>query len=461
MNSVAALHASKVRGKPSQHNGSMLTARVAAVRLEELACMLVLAFYAVSGYLAGISPHQPTEMTNAPVTRLTFVAGIGSQVIVNAMVCLLVAARWHLLTRSLATIRHPILLQLLALFSLYVAASAAWSQDPALSFRRAVPFCMAALFGVFLSVRFSVPRQLALFTTVMLMLALLSAAVALFFPAVGLDASAGHAADWQGVFTQKNACGRAMVFASAAALALEARVMRKLALLSVFTAVLVMSGSRAAWLLDAAVLVAALACTAVRRTALRSRPAVLGLFAAAGAAMALSAGGNLPALVMLFGRDATLSGRTAIWEEVWHAIVKHPWLGYGFSAFWQGLHGESFQVIVALQFVLVHAHNGFLEVWLELGAAGLVLFLLCYLGALRLCLRQLSRGESGLWPALCLMLTLLYNLDESSLLIFNGIYWVLFVSVAAALARQQLQTAPPISRAALPLRDWNLCTRRP
>ena len=35
----------------------------------------------------------------------------------------------------------------------------------------------------------------------------------------------------------------------------------------------------------------------------------------------------------LFGKDATLTGRTVIWRYAWRAIQEHPWAGYGPGGF--------------------------------------------------------------------------------------------------------------------------------
>ncbi len=132
----------------------------------------------------------------------------------------------------------------------------------------------------------------------------------------------------------------------------------------------------------------------------------------------------------MVGRDATLTGRTAIWQQVWVSILKHPLLGYGFSAFWQGMKGESYNVILALRFVLFHAHNGFLEIWLELGAVGLLFFGLGYVRAWRKLLPLLVMREQKecAWMLYVLVLALFYDLDENTLLTFNGLFWVLYVA---------------------------------
>ena len=51
--------------------------------------------------------------------------------------------------------------------------------------------------------------------------------------------------------------------------------------------------------------------------------------------------GSGPEVFRLLDRSPDLTGRTDLWDAVLVSISKRPWLGYGFSAFWQGTNGES------------------------------------------------------------------------------------------------------------------------
>jgi O-antigen ligase len=126
-------------------------------------------------------------------------------------------------------------------------------------------------------------------------------------------------------------------------------------------------------------------------------------------------------LFTLLGKDVTLTGRTEIWSAVLDSIAKRPLLGYGYQAFWLGLQGESYRVILAVSWVLAQAQNGFLDVMLEMGVAGLTIVLLVFGFAFRdgvVCLFQ-SRDQAQLraveWYLAIVVLTLFYNLDESFL----------------------------------------------
>ena len=52
--------------------------------------------------------------------------------------------------------------------------------------------------------------------------------------------------------------------------------------------------------------------------------------------LAYSISAYLPAIVAVYGKDVTLSGRTEIWSAVWRAIENRPFTGYGIDAAFQG-----------------------------------------------------------------------------------------------------------------------------
>lgn len=402
------------------------------IPVEDLVCSVLFAFFAMQGSIPGIAPGQALEMTAAAPTGLTTIGGIASQAIAYTLIIVLVLRRPRLILRQIAA--HPWLI-LPGLLALLAVASSAWSLDPLLTFRRSLPFALAGLFGLYFSARFSLPRQLAILRLTMIALAAATIAIVFLNPALGLDHSTGHAADWQGVFTQKNACGRIMVFATAVILFGERITPPRIAALALFLFVLVMSGSRAAWIIEAALLLLWIAVAIARRTSPRVR-LVLAVTApliivASGSALIL----NVHRLAPLLGRDPTLSGRAAIWAQVAHSIAQRPFLGYGYNAFWRGMQGPSFQIAASVHFIVVHAHNGFLEIALELGFAGFILFAFTWLHAWLKIWPLWMHGpiDRIAWPLAVIALIALCNLDENTLLLYNGLFWVLYIAALATI----------------------------
>jgi exopolysaccharide production protein ExoQ len=78
-----------------------------------------------------------------------------------------------------------------------------------------------------------------------------------------------------------------------------------------------------------------------------------------------------PSLVQSLGRDATFSGRTTIWH-ILPTFVRNPWLGAGYETFLMGPRLVQLKAIIDKTFQ--EAHNGYLEVWLNLGWIGVFFF---------------------------------------------------------------------------------------
>jgi exopolysaccharide production protein ExoQ len=74
------------------------------------------------------------------------------------------------------------------------------------------------------------------------------------------------------------------------------------------------------------------------------------------------------------GRDASLSGRDALWSIVFNEGKQHPVFGKGYGAFWtEGKGRELVQTWNPRQ-----SHNAYLDVWLDLGILGLIGVGLCF-----------------------------------------------------------------------------------
>jgi O-antigen ligase len=119
-------------------------------------------------------------------------------------------------------------------------------------------------------------------------------------------------------------------------------------------------------------------------------------------------GSNLASFTSSLGRDTTLTGRTEVWSDVIPMISAQPVLGYGFGSFWTDAR--------RLQYDIPTAHNGYLDILLELGALGLVIYVFWLLSCTRRLGRALTRDYD--WAALALsflVMGLLYNVTESAL----------------------------------------------
>jgi O-antigen ligase len=108
-------------------------------------------------------------------------------------------------------------------------------------------------------------------------------------------------------------------------------------------------------------------------------------------------------LLELLGKDPTLTGRTELWALVIQFISQRPMLGWGLTAFWTPANPFSADISNTLGWVVPEAHNGLLELLLEIGVAGtgLLLFIIGrnVIFAIR-CLKTPAK-EIGITSLLC------------------------------------------------------------
>jgi O-antigen ligase len=121
-----------------------------------------------------------------------------------------------------------------------------------------------------------------------------------------------------------------------------------------------------------------------------------------------------PLLLAVSGKDPTLTGRTEIWSVVWNFIGQRPVLGWAPGSLWvnQGIEPTR-TVSQTIGFYVFHAHNGYLELMLELGLVGLALFALLMLGVFRLGSRRLKTDFAlGQWAIVINVTLLIYSMSE-------------------------------------------------
>jgi exopolysaccharide production protein ExoQ len=340
-----------------------------------------------------------------------------------------IGIHWRTVIQGAIKIKWIILLVLIAI------ASTAWSEDPYFTFRRSIVLLATTAFGVYFGSRFTVPQQLRLLAWTLSLVVLSSFAIAILLPRYGVDHYM-HPGDWQGAFTQKNMLARVMVLAFLVfyfARPSMGRWVRWISIAGAF-ALLVLSRS-----VTGALVFGTIMATLPLYRLLRSRvtfaiPAVIALSVTVVGCI-LIVHSSLQDIFQLVNRNPQLTGRTALWDAVAIAIMKRPFLGYGFNAFWQGMAGESASVLLTVQWIPLHSHNGFLDLMLDLGILGFVTFALGYIA---LCWRAVGlaikrRDIVPVWLCTFLIFMFLYNLSESSILAENNIFWVLYIATAVSL----------------------------
>ena len=350
------------------------------------------------------------------------------------------------------TIRRNWLLMLVVAICL---ASTAWSVEPATSLRRAVALALTTLFGIWLAVRFPPRERLMLMGRTFAIIAIGSAAMALLLPQYGIMQEV-HPGAWSGAFPQKNKLGQMMVYGVAifTVVAVTIPELRRRALvgLALCAGLVVLSTSMTSLLGLLMVFAVVLAATVLLR---RPILAVLVIYGSLLSAAALTIGLALDAdaVFQLVGRDASMTGRTDIWEPLWDGLSNRPWTGFGYSAYWHDPQGPAWALRRALQWDVPSAHNGWVELWLDIGLGGVLIFAAVFLIATARALAVAFRevGTETLWTLVFLTLFLLFSITESSIARQNNLVWVMYIAFTAAYGwRPAPRAARPLARIVWP-----------
>jgi len=316
--------------------------------------------------------------------------------------------------------------------------SVLWSQDPILTIRRSVTLLLATLYGLFLAVRYpplTVLRLLGSAMIVILSASLIS--VVLGAPWATIDRY--YPGSWNGVMYHKNALGRLSVLALIVFGVLFQQTTRLWRIgwaVAALAGLLLIIGSQSvsAIVVLGLVVIAGLMLVLINTLSHQQQLQVAAL--SLGTAMPV---GSLmwffsAEIAAFLNRDLTLTGRFPLWQTLWPIAWKQSLLGYGFGAFWLDS-GRMIELDIALMrqrfWWALHAHNGYLDIWLEVGLIGLVLTCILLIVALWRSLIMIQKKQAGSYlyfVCLFIIFLLLYNLSEATLLessLAKAIFWIL------------------------------------
>jgi O-antigen ligase len=317
--------------------------------------------------------------------------------------------------------------------------SVLWSVAPALTFRRSIALLGSSAFGIYLATRFSWQELFKLIAYALGLCAVLSLAFILLLPSYGIHYDLQHSGAWRGIYVHKNALGRYMSLAAVTWLLYAFNNARGriagLVFFGISIELLFLSISKT----SIAIFILLLFPLSIYLYRLgRWRyvlPVIIITLVTASSAIlitnveqqVISVPAQLPEV------DLTLTGRTALWQECWDMVRQRPWLGYGYSAFWLGFEEPSGHIWRNLRWEAPNAHNGYLDLWLQLGLVGLVFFIVlitaCVFKLLFLLCRR--KGSFEVFSLLFILLLLINNISESFILVQNCIFWILYVAVSS------------------------------
>jgi O-antigen ligase len=128
-------------------------------------------------------------------------------------------------------------------------------------------------------------------------------------------------------------------------------------------------------------------------------------------------------VIVMLGRQPDLTTRVPMWKYLL-TMVKNPLLGFGYESFWLGARQ---QVVLERWGLTGNAHNGYLQMYLDLGLIGLFFVVAWILSGLRNVARELITDYPAAVLRFCFIVVVcFYNYTEATL---NGVsnIWIIFL----------------------------------
>ena len=401
---------------------------------EKFFAILGLTFFS-GGLLAGASMNTPGLI---PASVVSFV-----RYFVWGTSILLICVSYK---RALYVISKDIFI---FIFVLIVYSSSIWSVNPGFTDRFMPEVLQMTTFGVYLATRHSLKQQLRFVAWTFAIGAFASIYVVWRIPAAGLHWN-DHPGSWKGIYDYKNTFGSLMVLNSVAFLLVPVdSAKHRLYKWGNFAIALLMiyfSTSKTSLVVSFLTIVIVLF---YRNFRWKGKVTVfyldvLILFLGSIATIVI---GLWVEILGAMGKDATLTGRTPMWNVAFTELMNRPWFGFGRGAFWaeKSKYAIDAGYAVSQGFIPPHAHNGFIDIMLDVGLVGFGVFLISFVIVYfrSLILAYGSDRAEDIWPLAYLLFVTLNNVMESYLLRLANVYWVLYIATALSVTvRRQASIKP-------------------
>lgn len=130
--------------------------------------------------------------------------------------------------------------------------------------------------------------------------------------------------------------------------------------------------------------------------------------------------------IAALGRRPDLTTRVPMWEDMM-SMVEDPIVGYGYESFWLGPRLQYMREKWGMEH---QAHNGYLEMYLNMGIIGIIFILGWIVSGLRKVHRQLDIDPPIGVLGFCLIVVIaIYNWTEATFFGYNNLWLLLFLAV--------------------------------
>lgn len=330
----------------------------------------------------------------------------------------------------------------------FMVISTTWSDFPMVSFKRFIKVVGACVMAL---VVLTEPNRFEAIIAVIRRCAYIHIPMSIitirYFRDIGLSYDwSGSSAAWQGISTSKNTLGQ-VAMTSALCFIWEClrhprkKEGRKIDYLYILMSLYLLKGSDSEWSLTSVsvFLLGLLVLFVLQR--LKNTPAKAVLFfkyvcsfiicilsiVIVHACVNFNEDSVMGLVIKTLGRDMTLTGRTEIWSDVFDVAARNPLLGVGYGGFWIG-RLANIPWTEKLTWTLAQAHNGYVDMYLQIGWIGVILFAVLVISTIGKLARAFQADKVYGQFCMTFFIIILYvNITESTLLRGDHNQWFLFL----------------------------------
>ncbi len=348
--------------------------------------------------------------------------------------------------RGKSLVKSVVRQKVLIVYLLWISSSLFWTTSISNTLSEYIRFLVTTSIAVYLAQTTPPETFFSLLKKALFASLFFSILVCIFLPGYGIMEQRSSVGPlWQGIFNHKNSLGYVAALSTSVFFVSLLFIERRSAFFDVLGVILSIfmifkSGSGTALVSSALIISVGAALRVFQK--FPKHFFGFSLFAGLALISVFVFDPKILSILSVVGKDDTFTGRTAIWSGALEAIQSRPLTGFGLRGFFLPSYRESSlpypgdDLVARLQWPVPNAHNAFLQVLLDLGLVGLLMFSALLIKALRKALRlnfshDQSQRAQRLWPIVVLSLALIYSVTEIDLYLpASG--WVCLVFILSA-----------------------------
>lgn len=356
--------------------------------------------------------------------------------VINIVVYLIAVGYFFLRVNSfLSTFKNN---KLLMIFLLYIPLNVMLAYQPSVTLQYSIKLVGITLFSMYIANKLTIQEWLKALMIFFGLLAIASLGAVVLFPGIGKETDPFHYGNWKGILETKNTFGTISVLGFTLFMVSMKwnNKYKKIKLCFVFLyGLFILNSVSKTALVIAALLIVLIIIRNILRKMLKISPY---LFLSSITFLILITGfvsflmyNNFASILTSLGRDATLSGRTVIYDYAIQMIKERLFFGYGYGGFWNN---DQFRYTISniINLTIYSSHSGILDLLLDFGVIGFLLISFLFISTVRRTIKVIKFTKNPLfnWFLIYIIFLLINNLTDSRFIESLGIYWVIFVTIS-------------------------------